>query len=63
MKALFIGGTGFSPCIRFEQGIKKTLDNIMAHPELQIADPEYDKWCDRVIEALETAKTQIINNQ
>ena len=50
---------GFAPCIRFEQGIKKTLDNIMAHSELQTEDPEFDAWCDRVIAALEEAKKKI----
>ncbi len=50
---------GFAPSIRFEQGIKKVLDNVLAHPELQREDPEFDAWCDRVIEALENAKKNI----
>lgn len=53
---------GFTPDIRFEQGIKKTIDNIMAHPELQIEDQEYDAWCDRVIEAMENAKKAVLNS-
>jgi hypothetical protein len=28
----------------------------MDHPELQVEDPEFDAWCDRVIEAQEKAK-------
>lgn len=47
---------GYAPNIRFEQGIKKTIENIMAHEELQVEDPEYDAWCDKVIEVLENAK-------
>ena len=47
---------GFAPSIRFEQGIKITLDYILSHPEYQIPDPEFDKWCDDVIAALENAK-------
>ncbi len=50
---------GFAPCIRFEQGIKLTLDNVMAHPELQKEDPEFDAWCDKVIAALEKCKKDI----
>lgn len=46
----------FHPTIRFEEGIRDTIANIMAHPELQKEDPEFDVWCDRVIEALEACK-------
>lgn len=47
---------GFTPDVRFENGIKMTLDYISEHPEYQVEDPEFDKWCDDVIEALESAK-------
>ena len=46
----------FHPTVRFEEGIRDIIANIMAHPELQKEDPEFDAWCDRVIEALETCK-------
>lgn len=46
----------FHPTVRFEEGIRDTIANIMAHPELQKEDPEFDAWCDRVIEALEACK-------
>jgi nucleoside-diphosphate-sugar epimerase len=29
---------------------------VLAHPELQIEEPDFDAWCDRVIEAQEEAK-------
>jgi hypothetical protein len=29
---------------------------MTTHPECQVEDPEFDDWCDRLIEALETAK-------
>lgn len=51
---------GFNPSIRFEQGIKRTIEYIMAHEECQVLDPEYDAWCDRVIDALEEAKSKIL---
>lgn len=45
--------------VRFDQGVRIALDYIMAHPELQVEDPEFDGWCDKVIEALVNAKTEI----
>lgn len=41
---------GFSATVRFDQGIKMILDNILKHPEFQKDDPEFDSWCDKVIE-------------
>ena len=52
---------GFAPHIRAEEGLKKTLDYIMSHPEYQVEDPEYDKWCDIVIEELEETKAKLRN--
>lgn len=51
---------GFAPDIRFEQGIQKTLDYILAHPECQVPDPEFDAWCDKVIETLDAAARSIL---
>lgn len=50
----------FKPTIRFEQGIKKTIDNVMSTPELQKEDPEFDKWCDKLIEVHERAKKEFL---
>lgn len=44
---------------RFDQGIKETINYILNHPDLQQEDPEFDKWCDKVIEVLENAKKEI----
>ena len=46
----------FHPTVRFEEGIRDTIANILEKPELQKEDPEFDAWCDRVIEALENCK-------
>ena len=46
----------FHPTVRFEEGIRDTIANILEKPELQKEDPEFDAWCDRVIEALEACK-------
>ena len=42
--------------ITAREGIRRTVENILAHPEYQKEDKEFDQWCDRVIEALENAK-------
>lgn len=49
----------FRPKVHFEQGIRDTIQNVLAHPELQKEDPEFDAWCDKVIAALEKAKAEI----
>lgn len=50
---------GFTATTRFDQGIKQTIDYVLAHPEHQIKDPEFDVWCDKVIAALEGAVAAI----
>ncbi len=45
--------------VPFHRGVRIALANILAHPEYQIPDPEFDAWCDRVISALEEAKKHI----
>lgn len=47
---------GFRATVRFAEGVRDTIENILAHPELQVPDPEFDAWCDRVIAAVEAAK-------
>lgn len=46
---------GFAATVRFDQGARKVLDYINTHPECRKEDPEFDSWCDRVIEAQEAA--------
>ncbi|MDE6750310.1 MAG: NAD-dependent epimerase/dehydratase family protein [Lachnospiraceae bacterium] len=46
--------------VRFDQGARIALDYVLSHPEeCQIEDPEFDAWCDRVIETLEASKSGI----
>lgn len=47
---------GFAATIRAEQGIRKTVEYVLNHPEEQIEDPEFDAWCDKLIEKLEEVK-------
>lgn len=50
---------GFTATVRADQGIRSTIEYVLSHPECQVEDPEFDTWCDRVIEALEEAKRKI----
>ena len=46
---------GFCAIKRFDEGVKETIDFILKHKEYQKEDPEFDKWCDKVIEVRENA--------
>jgi nucleoside-diphosphate-sugar epimerase len=50
---------GFQATTRFDEGVRRCVAYLLAHPELQVEDPEFDAWCDNVIETLETAKKQL----
>ncbi len=47
---------GFSAKVRADQGIRAAVQHMLEHPELQIPDPDFDLWCDRVITAWEQLK-------
>ncbi len=47
---------GFCATTRFDEGVRRCIAYLLAHPELQVEDPEFDAWCDRVIEVQEAAK-------
>ena len=42
---------GFEATVRFDQGIRRTLDYIFSHKNLQKSDPDFDIWTERIIEA------------
>ncbi|MDR2740332.1 MAG: SDR family oxidoreductase [Treponema sp.] len=50
---------GFTAKVRFDQGIRETIEHILSHRELQIEDPDFDVWCDRVIAAREKAIREV----
>jgi nucleoside-diphosphate-sugar epimerase len=50
---------GFVAATRFDQGVRQTVDYILAHPEYQTEDKEFDIWCDQVIQALYAAVRSI----
>lgn len=51
----------FKATVSAVEGIKMTVKNILAHPELQNDDDEFDVWCDRVIAVCEKAKEDFCN--
>lgn len=46
----------FQPAIRFDQGVREAVAYIDAHPECQTPDPEFDAWCDALIQGYEAAQ-------
>lgn len=50
---------GFCATTRFDRGARMAVEHILAHPELQVEDPEFDEWCDRIIAAVEAAKASL----
>jgi len=49
----------FCATVRFDQGVRCTIEFVLSHPEYQIEDREFDIWCDKVISALDKAKNSL----
>jgi nucleoside-diphosphate-sugar epimerase len=47
---------GFTATVRFDQGIKQTIDYILAHKEYQTEDPEFDAWCEKILNQVARSK-------
>ena len=45
--------------MRFDQGVRQTLDYVMHHLECQPADEQFDKWCDQLVEIMGEAERRI----
>ena len=50
----------FKATVRFDQGVRKTIEFVLAHPEYQREDKDFDHWCDMVIAQLEETKKRIL---
>ncbi|MDR2072286.1 MAG: NAD-dependent epimerase/dehydratase family protein [Spirochaetaceae bacterium] len=50
---------GFCAKIRFDEGIRNTIAYILGHPELQVPDPDFDRFCDRLIAVRERALKEL----
>ena len=49
----------YTATVRFDQGVRMTVDYVLNHPECQREDLEFDRWCDRVIAAQEEALAKV----
>ncbi|MBQ9308488.1 MAG: SDR family oxidoreductase [Clostridia bacterium] len=45
----------------FYLGARQTLDYVLSHPELQVPDPEFDRYTDRLIEGFGALKRSFID--
>ncbi len=43
---------GFVATKRMDQGIREAVEYVFSHPECQKADPEFDSWCDMIVDKL-----------
>lgn len=46
--------------IPFNEGVRRVLDHVLSHSEEYEEDPDFDKFCDKVISALEDAKKKVL---
>lgn len=49
----------FTTHVSFAEGCRRAVKHILAHPELQVEDPAFDKWCDSIIAAIEESKKKV----
>jgi len=50
---------GMTTHIPFNIGVRRALAYVLTHPKEYEEDPEFDAWCDKVINALEKAKEEV----
>jgi nucleoside-diphosphate-sugar epimerase len=51
---------GFAATVRFDQGVRRSVEYVRSHRECQTEDPEFDAWCDRVIASRERAIGEVL---
>ena len=54
---------GFTATIRFDEGVRETVEYVFSHPECQTEDPVMDAWFDRVIAAQQAAEAAVLAAQ
>ncbi len=45
----------FTATMRFDQGVRLSIQYLLSHPQLQVPDPYFDSFCDRVIDVQQKA--------
>lgn len=48
--------------VPFHKGVRIALDYVLSHPDKYEEDPEFDKFCDKVIDSLDKAKKELLEN-
>lgn len=46
---------GYTVAVRFDQGVRAAVDYVLSHPECRKEDPDFDRWCDKLIAVQEEA--------
>ena len=49
----------YAPRKRFDQAARESIAYFLAHPELQIEDPDFDRFCDALAAIMEQAEEKI----
>ena len=49
----------FKCTVRFDMGVRMAVSHILSHPECRVDDPEFDRWTDEVIRALDEASARV----
>lgn len=50
---------GWNAKIRFDVGVRESVGYFLSHPEMQEEDPEFDAFCDRMIDAVNLTRQAI----
>ncbi len=50
---------GFHAVTRFDQGARKVVDKLLSTPALQVEDPAFDAFCDKVVAVMREAEGEI----
>lgn len=50
---------GYTAKVRYDEGIRRTIEYVMSHPECRREDAQFDAWCDAVVEAVTEAARKV----
>ena len=49
----------FKAKVSAREGIRRTVEHVLAHPEFQTEDTEFDRWCDAIVSSVSRMKVSI----
>jgi nucleoside-diphosphate-sugar epimerase len=52
----------FLPAVNFDEGARRCVKYLLDNPSTQVADPEFDMFCERVIAAQDAARTAFFSS-